>query len=808
MNIKKLIFSVVITALAFNVSTAQFSKMKRAKQHMDALDYQEAIQIYNEILQKGDDSEAKINIAECYRKVNDTENSEYWYGQVVRLPESKSFHKLYYGQMLQRNGKCDLAKEWYQKYITEAPDDMRGQYLVKACDYEQELRTKNADIYETKNLNFNSNLDDFGPVYYGKGLVFASERDKGTAIKRSSAWTGNPFLELYFLKAEPVDKDDTCGDYMYGQPEKFSKDLNSKYHDAAATFTANEGQIYFTRNNYSEGKVGKSDEGFVKLKVYYGDIDKEGKVGSLNSLPFNSDEYSVAHPTLSGDGNTLYFASDMPGGFGGMDLYYSEKGEGRWGPPMNMGPSINTEGSELFPYFHEGSKRLYFASDGHIGLGGLDIYYMDQQEGGTWGSIENLGFPMNTISDDFGIIFNEEGTCGYLSSDRDGGVGRDDIYSFRKMASPVKVLVFDENTKEPIEGAMVINSCSGDTMMTAADGYVTFDQKMKVCCTFSASKEEYADNAKEGCTKDITVGEEVLVEIPLGRAIEFALEGAVFDALTLFPLDGVTLTLTNDCNDEEQTLVTDDSGVFSFSLKEDCCYTLKGTKEDYLAAFASDQCTRGLTESMTLQVNLNLQPIKVTGPLAVNNNGNNDSNITDSNNADPKKGDDGKSVINNRDKQDVSPTYPDLAEGDLVPYLVNIYYDFNQSFIRDDAEPELNKLLTMLVDNPQYIVEIGSHTDSRGSYRYNTRLSQRRAESVVRWLTSKGITRDRLVPVGYGESVNVNNCKNLIPCSEKEHQLNRRTEFKVIGKVGDADFIESSRPNMNPRVDVCVGCPF
>ena len=802
MNIKKLIFAAIITAFACNVSTAQFSKMKRAKQHMDALNYQEAIQVYNEILQKGDDSEAKVNIAECYRKVNDTENSEYWYGQVVRLPESKAVHKLYYGQMLQRNGKCDLAKEWYQKYVEEAPEDMRGQYLLKACDYETELRTKNAGIYEITNVSFNSNLDDFGPSFYGDGLIFASERDKGTAIKRSHGWTGNPFLELYFLKAEPVDKDDACGEQVYSQPEKFSKELNSKYHDAAASFTSDQRQIYFTRNNYNEGKVGKSDEGIVKLKVYYGEIGEDRKVSDLNSLPFNSDEYSVAHPTLSADGNILYFTSDMPGGFGGMDLYYSEKGDGRWGPPMNMGPEINTEGNELFPYFHEGSKRLYFASDGHIGLGGLDTYYMDQQEGGSWGSIENLGYPMNTISDDFGIIFNEEGTCGYLSSDRDGGVGRDDIYSFRKMASPVKILVYDENTKEPIEGAMVINSCSGDTMMTAADGYVTFDQKMNICCNFTASKEEYADNAKEGCTKDIPVGEEVLVEIPLSRAIEFALEGAVFDALTLLPLDGVELTLTNDCGDDEQTLVTDDSGVFSFVLKEDCCYTLKGTKEDYLAASATDQCTRGLTESMTLQVNLNLQPVLMsdtpianvppnTGPVEGPGEGPGDGTIT-----------------GRPGTQTPGPTTNETAPGDPIPYLVHIYYDFNQSFIRDDAEPELNNLLTMLVDNPQYIVEIGSHTDSRGSHRYNRRLSQRRAESVVRWLTNKGVSRDRLVPVGYGETVNVNNCKNLIPCSEQEHQLNRRTEFRVIGKVGDADFIESSRPNPNPRLDVCVGCPF
>ncbi len=795
MNIKKLIFSTLVAALACNASFAQFSKMKRAQQFMDALNYQDAIQIYNEILQKGDDSVAKMNIAECYRKVNDTENAEYWYGQVVRLPESKAKHKLYYGQMLQRNGKCDLAKEWYQKYVEEAPGDVRGQFLLQACDYEQELRTKNAGIYDIQNVAFNSNVDDFSPMFYEEGLIFATERDKGTAIKRKHGWTGNPFLELFYVKAEPVDRDDPCGEQTYNQPEKFSKDLNSKYHDAAVTFSSDQKTIYFTRNNYNEGKVGKSDEGIVKLKVYYGELGEERKVNELNSLPFNSDEYSVAHPTLSLDGKTLYFSSDMPGGFGGMDLYYSEKEDGRWGPPMNMGPSINTEGNEIFPYFHSGTQRMYFSSDGHIGLGGLDIYYMEQKEGGEWGSIENLGYPMNTISDDFGIVFNEEGTCGYLSSDRDGGVGRDDIYAFRKMASPVKVLVFDEKTKEPIEGAMVINACSGDTMTTAADGYVTFDQKMNVCCTFTASKEEYDSNSEEGCTKEIAIGEEVLVEIPLNKSIEFKLEGAAFNALTLLPLEGVEITLINDCGDEEQTVVTDDTGVFSFELKEDCCYTVKGTKDKFLAAKATDQCTRGLTESMTLQVNLNLHPIETDEPIV---------NINPSNVDDPTDPND----LTNRTGQDMGPNNVNNNIGDPITYLVHIYYDFNQSFIREDAVPELERLLEMLIDNPEYVVEIGSHTDSRGSHRYNRRLSQRRAESVIRWLTNKGVSRDRLVPVGYGETVNVNNCKNLIPCSEQEHQMNRRTEFRVLGKIGDADFIEKSKPNPNTRIDVCVGCPF
>ena len=149
-----------------------------------------------------------------------------------------------------------------------------------------------------------------------------------------------------------------------------------------------------------------------------------------------------------------------------------------------------------------------------------------------------------------------------------------------------------------------------------------------------------------------------------------------------------------------------------------------------------------------------------------------------------------------------------MDENGNIPYLVHVYYDFNQSYIREESIPALESLLKMLELNPDFIVELGSHTDSRGSFRYNRRLSQRRAESVVRWLTNKGISRDRLSAVGYGENKNVNNCKNNVPCSEKEHQMNRRTEFKIIGKKGDIDIIQNSQPNPNTRVSVCAGCPF
>ena len=810
---KRILFTALILILGLSATFAQSGKLKRAKKLFEGLAYIEAIELYNQILEKDDNAEAKIYLADAYRKINDTENAEYWYGQVVRLPEAQAIHKLYYGQMLQRNGKCDLAKEWCEQYVEAVPDEVRAQYLVRACDYEEELMTKNVNSYETTHLSINSNLDDFSPAFYQGGLVFASERDKGSAVKREHTWTGNPFLELFFVEMKGKGGDDALCKFEYGRPEKYTDDVNEKYHEAAVSFSSDQNEIFYTANNYE----GDSDDGTRKLKIYSSKSEGEGKWGKRESLPFNSDEYSVAHPSLTDEGNRLFFASDMPGGFGGMDLYYSDLESGRWGPPTNLGPAINTEGHEIFPYYGL-NKRLYFSSDGHIGLGGLDVFYVVDKDEGEWSSPENIGYPINSTSDDFGVIFNEEGTCGFFSSDRSGGSGRDDIYSFAKTATPVEILVFDEDTKLPLENASVSNDCTGETYTTDSEGKIVIDQKLNICCNFEGSFEGYNNNKKEACTENVQLGDIVRVELPLKRDLVFDIEGIVFDQQTGLPLEGVEISISNDCaKAAPESLITDASGQYRFDLDPDCCYSIKASKDEYLVAEIDDQCTRDLTESTTLQSNINLQP------FTVDENGQDANRVIkdpttgewiDTQTGEPAEGNingfiykNGELIGNDPDVTPISEVNPE-TEG-LVNFLLHIYYDFNQAYVREDAVPELEKLFSTLELNPDLIIEIGSHTDSRGSYRYNNRLSQRRAESIVRWLTKKGIDKTRLVAKGYGENVNVNNCSNNVPCSEEEHQYNRRTEFKVIG-CQSCDYLDKtiSAPADNVNVDPCVGCPF
>lgn len=871
-------YSLAIMLLFAATLSAQTAKLERAQRHMKELNYVGAIELLNQILAKGDNAGAKIALAECYRKISDSQNAEFLYGQVVRLPEAQPIHFLYYGEMLQRNGKCDLAREWYAKFAEAVPEDVRGQYQTKACDYEAELKTKGEGIYTVNRTKFNSNLDDFGAAFYKDGIIFASERDKGSAVKRNHCWTGEPFLDLYFV---PIKN---CGaDVQTGRPEKFTSDINSKYHDAIVTFTKDQSTIFFTRNNYAKGKTGADDEGIIRLKIYTAKKKGNG-FGTEESLPFNSDEYSNAHPAVNADGTKLYFASDMPGGFGGMDLYVSELENGRWGPPMNLGPSINTEGNELFPFVHA-SGRLYFASDGHLGLGGIDNFYVDSRGDGQWSAPENPGAPINSTDDDFGIMLNDEGTCGFFSSDRQGGSGRDDIYSFTKTATPVKIYVYDEATKEPISNALITSdSCVKKTLKTGKDGMAIIDMKFNSCCSFTAEMAGYEKNSKTGCVKDAAMSENVVIEIPLRKEQKFAVDGFVFDQNSGLPLPDAKVTLIGcDSTKTNQTFTTDASGKFNFKLDPDCCYKLRGEKDKFFAVTTPDTiCTKGLVSSKTYMVNLNLQPsatdkptdVVVTDPtknpstdtkpidpnavyldidkgLYMKNGkpftgtengttykkgkivgGPKPSDIAGTNTKpkdpnlvyfDPEKGlyvkggkpftgkNNGKTYKDGKDLDGLQPS-PTKYETDpnAQAYLLHIYYDFDQSNLREESMPELKKLLKLMQDNPSQIVEISSHTDARGSNSYNNRLSQRRAESVVRWLIEKGVERDRLVPRGYGETMTSNKCVNQIKCSEEEHQLNRRTEFRVLGckDCVDKDKVKLSQPKTNPKVDKCHGCPF
>lgn len=720
---------------------SQTTKLKKADRYMELLDYRAAIQLYQEVVAKNDAPEIKAKIAAAYRKLHDYVSAEQWYSQLANLPEPNPTYLFYYGEMQQRNGKCTEAEEWYKRYLRLRPYDPRKKHLQRACAYAEELLQKNSNVYHIQLPSFNAGSADLAPTFYKDGLVFASLRRDSASQKPKS------HLDLYQVSIQVQDSN-----LNYSSPTLFSQNLNARYGEGITTFNTDFTEMYFTRNRQNT----KPEEP-ARLEIMQAQNPNDSAWSDLKPLPFNSANYSVAHPALTPDGQKLYFSSDMPGGFGGKDLYFSEKSNGQWGPPVNLGPMINTEGDELYPFYQD--NRLYFASDGQIGLGGLDIFYVNDLENSDWSEVENLGAPINSISDDYGLIVVAQGNFGYFSSNRPGGTGADDIYSFFKTVLKINFDLTDASTGNPLQGVVIKSTCEENipVQWTSQQPFVQLREGQ--CCEFLFSQPGYQNLTRRVCAADAK-------NAPLKIALQpneneaFGISGVVYDQMSGVVLAGVIVQLTSDNCGGKFTTITDASGKFYLAAKKNCCYKLRLEKPDF---FATTLDERLCPDQATLQKSIFLQPFSIHST----------NKIT----SDTSKTRASKEVAS------FKRSAKEYEGSTSIAYLINIYYDLGKTNIRPDAASELTKLLKILKDNPNLIVEISAHTDAQGDSRKNLPLSQKRAEAVVNWLIQRGIQRDRLVAKGYGETQLVNNCDDGIPCSEQEHQLNRRTEFRVLGKL-------------------------
>jgi outer membrane protein OmpA-like peptidoglycan-associated protein len=470
----------------------------------------------------------------------------------------------------------------------------------------------------------------------------------------------------------------------------------------------------------------------------------------------------VGHPALTADGQTLYFVSDMPGGYGGTDIYVTKQEDGKWGVPQNLGPEINTEGMEMFPYVDK-EKTLYFASNGQDGLDGLDNFKKKwNADTKKWGRLRNIGAPINGPYDDFGLVYGKDKSLGYFTSNRPGGKGSDDIYSFEDHGVDLEGIVVDAKTGKPIcKSSVKMNNKATNKeegpKQTECDGLFEFTVVNNTDYCFEAMAEGYLpNNTVCATTKGVKPGETVFVRIPLQKDEPTALTVLVLDKATKLPIAGSKVALSNSCTEKVENGESDDKGTSCYMVKCGCGYIATANASGYLPGSGE-----GSTRDNCPQV---------------------------------KCGEGGgDTIIVELEKIEVKAVE-----------LKDIYYDFDKWNIRPESEPQLNILLGFLKENPDAIVEIASHTDARAPYDYNIRLSQKRAQSVVDWLVAHGIERSRLKPKGYGETKLRNSCKDDVKCSEYEHQRNRRTEFQVIG--GDIDIKSLERFDM--QVDPCKVCPF
>lgn len=620
---------------------AQKQKESKADKYYDLYSFDKAIKAFNK--------EQYLNVTDLRKLAMSYYNrGEFMEAEKVfeKFVENDSCQKndlYYYILTLKSNQKYSKANKSLAIFKSKYPQDLR------ACSYKDSVSSLNKLLILDPNctifnLEVNSEDDDFGTAYFNKQVVFASSRKEVAPIGRKYNWNRRPFLNMYVA--------DKMKDNELENPILWNRGWNQKWHEGPASFSADGTIVAFTRNNYAEG----SADDVVRLQIFFSELEY-GAWSEITPFKLNSVDYSVGHPCLNKKATKMYFSSDKPGGFGGSDIYCIEKKvSGEWGEAVNLGPAINTEANDMFPFFDESTMMLYFASNGHSGIGGLDIFSARLVEG-KFMFLQNLGSPINTSADDFAFVCESGAYDGYLSSNRKAGKGGDDIYSFHYKSKPPTL----PTPREYRYRLFVKNAATGERIYDA----------------------------------EVNMG---------GKIVRTNLRGEV-------------------------SLMFTDTSSF---LNQAQAFGYKDTKK---------------IAHLTI----------------------------------PKNGYEVRDTIS-----------LNMEDDNKVIVLREIYYDFDKWNILPESQKELNRVVQFLKDNKDKMVELQSHTDSRGSDKYNLWLSQERAQSAVNYIISQGIDSLRIIPKGYGETRLINRCADDVPCPEQEHRANRRTEIYIQG-YGKAQRIQQTK---------------
>lgn len=423
----KILASLLLFLFCATVLFGQSEKwLERGDEAFAAGDYPKAIAYYEWAARKDDGFRGTQGVADSYRALKNYKAAEEWYAKVVLLEGSPTRNYFYYGQALMAQGKYDEADPWFRKYGQAAPNDPQATLFANVTALARMMQRDTSEMALTR-LSFNAPASDFSPMLYKDGLLFCSARRNELGVIHTSTIDNAPLIDLFYATQKPDGK--------WRRAESFTA-LNTKFNEGPTAIDTLTGTLYFTRNDpdfhIPANASGKSVKrrGLNKLRIYSTRL-VDGKWSEPKNQSFNGKGFATGHPALADGGERLYFASDRPGGMGGTDIWMVEKQGGAWSEPLNLGKNINTPGDEMFPYVHA-DGTLYFSSDGHLGLGGLDLFKARAREDGSWRRVVNMGLPFNSSSDDFGIVFMPDGLNGYLSSNRGGKLENDDIYQFQR----------------------------------------------------------------------------------------------------------------------------------------------------------------------------------------------------------------------------------------------------------------------------------------------------------------------------------------------------------------------------------------
>jgi outer membrane protein OmpA-like peptidoglycan-associated protein/tetratricopeptide (TPR) repeat protein len=745
----KKIICLLFCLILVQVAQAQRGTLKRADRYYSVIAYALAAESYEKLLDtKLETPQMLSRLANCYYQNGDSEKAEEMYSKMINTPEANTEDFYQFAQTLRENQKYDEYKKLMEKYADMDRVSFMSREFKAKINYLTQLEEEEAR-FVVKNLAVNSQWSDFGGYANetNKSIFFVSNRTPDGLIKRSWSWNDQPFLDLY---------EGELSDSMEIQKAKvYNNKVNTVFHEGPMCYTPDMSKVFFTRNNIGRRGEGKQDEnGIQNLKIYYADLDENGTWINIREFPYNNLEYSVGHPTVSKDGKKLYFASDMPGGVGGSDIYEVSIENGAkdivFGTPFNLGNVVNTEGQEMFPWI-DTLDNLYLSSDGHFGFGGLDNFIAINTDGAIT-EVLNLGKPINSNNDDFGFIMNLDATTGFFSSNRKGGKGNDDIYSFLmlrplKKQLTLKGLITDQKTQVPLVGAIIgLYDEKGNLLASAIsdkEGKYKFPLEKDFKYKLKGEQDDYFP--RSGSFNTVSLDQKTIeLNLSLEKYFGLGLYALVTDKMTGAPIENVNIKVI-DLKTRAKVMngVTPATGDLMNSLADnkvgDCLkYQIIITKSGYLVKVALfNRCI------------------------------------------------DKPGIVNLHELLDITLTKiqvsMDLAK---VIEIKPIYFDFNKFNIRPDAQLELNKIVQVMNDNPGMEIELGSHTDCRSSYAYNEKLSDKRAKSSAEWVKERITNPSRIIGKGYGESKLLNDCACegdvKSDCSEEDHQLNRRTEFIII----------------------------
>ncbi len=771
---KKIFYSILLLVFSVSISVANGQLKKAEKLYQDNL-FSDAIQYFEKGLKKDPQNVQAIEqLADAYRRLQNYSAAKKWYEKAVQLNTKNPETYFYYGQVLKMLNRFSDAKKQFNTFkqlSSKKSMQLLAKLLIESCDKAEKL-TKDQPYFDiTLVKGVNTENAEFSPFLYNNELVFTAERDPDLLTDRQFAVNRKPYLSIFKAQSKTDSKTE------FDKISLFDKKFHSDFHDGPVTFNAEGNIAYFSRVDKS--LPGKN--GVVTTKIYFSEKHKK-KWSRPKAFAYNNRDYNVAHPALSADGKYLFFASDMPGGQGGMDIYMCKNENGKWSKPVNLGPDVNTPGNEVFPYYYKGI--LYFSSDALPGMGGLDIFYV--REDNDWKEPRNLKTPVNSTFDDFGIFMYDE-KHGYFSSNRADGSGSDDIYHFTRirddedMTPKTQIVGLFEYKNLPQDGVTLQLLNEEEDVLAE----VTTDKDGKFVFKNLSPDENYMILLKEGedeFSDDYKVyllnanGEKVMLleHFAKGKHKFKALPFDNYNTMTLLkeePEDLFTIGLSGQIYkllpgdvsagmeimvvDEDGNVIvktyTDENGKFVFKKlrpDENYLFMIAEEDEDFKIVMFDDN---GKLLGEAERFNGKTFKYRRLSP---------DENYI--------------TLLNEEDEViKISPNDRFIVS--------NILYEYRSAELNETARKELDKLVIIMKKNPKIVVELSSHTDSKGGDAYNLKLSEKRAQKAKEYIVSKGIEPNRIIGKGYGESKPIAPNTNPDGSDNPEGRAkNRRTEIRIV----------------------------